>query len=263
MNASFPMLRIQQNRDERQHTRETYWETEFEKNHNKYAKALADQIARQSLEKFDSMIKDPYKISLTQRKWKFSVSLEITDQRAAKTLKKLMNGCQSFAPFQEWLDSFSVDPAISDELFEENSYHRSRVIDKSYFEEMMALVGQITEKRLGEIFTDYQKITDVLRDHFRYSVKWYRRADHRFSNPSDFRDNELRIELWLVDMKEEKSVQLKKPPILEQHRIKQHQLKNTRSICNHLSTAGMIVVMIFLAKILMEIQKNKDAGSHI
>jgi hypothetical protein len=59
----------------------------------------------------------------------------------------------------------------------------------------MSRVGHRVEERLIRHLADVRGKPG--NDHLRFKVEWYRKAERTFSNPSDFSDNILYVEVWL------------------------------------------------------------------
>lgn len=167
------------------------------------------------------------------------MSLEIIRSRTAKKIINLTEGSKELPPFNEWLAKFSAEQKQSDpHYFEENL----RGIDREYFEELMAIVGRLAEKKLNQIFSDFTSNSE--HKDLQFKIEWYRKADHQFSNPSNFRDNCLRIELWFNEKVYLKQIREKSPAVIEQNRVRQKELQNIRTRNTFL--IAMVVVFIGL-----------------
>ena len=60
----------------------------------------------------------------------------------------------------------------------------------------MALVGRCAAQKLSEQFAAFVAQNPKHAD-LKFEVTWIRKDEQVFSNPSDFRNNGLRIQLWL------------------------------------------------------------------
>jgi hypothetical protein len=168
-----------------------------------------------------------------------NISLEIVKNRSAKKILSLTEGSEELPPFNEWLTKFSVEQKQSEQhYFEENL----RGIDREYFEELMAIVGRLAERKLNEIFSEFTSHSE--HKDLQFKVEWYRKSDQQFSNPSDFRDNCLRIELWFNEKAIPKQSEEKSSAVIKQHRIRQKELQNLRTRNNII--VAMVVVIIGL-----------------
>jgi hypothetical protein len=240
MSFSLPALDIRDFIAERQKTRASSWELNFEKNHKTFAKNIACGIAKQVIKELGNTIKDPYQQPISSKnKFVSNVSLEIIKSRTAKKIISFTEGSEELPPFNEWLAKFSVEQKQSDQhYFEENL----RGVDRKYFEELMAIVGRVAEKKLNEIFSEFTSNSE--HKDLQFKVEWYRKSDQQFSNPSDFRDNCLRIELWFNEKAIPRQIEEKSSAVIEQHRIRQKELQNLRTRNNII--VAMVVVIIGL-----------------
>lgn len=237
MSFSLPILDVENFIAERQETRTLSWESNFEKNHKTFAENIACGIAKQVIEELGNTIKDPYNQPIgSKNKFVSNVSLEIIKSRTAKKIINLTEGSEELPPFNEWLAKFSTEQKQSDQhYFEENL----RGVDREYFEELMAIVGRLADKKLNQIFSEFTSNSE--HKDLQFKIEWYRKSDQQFSNPSDFRDNCLRIELWFNEKIISKQAE-KSSAVIEQHRVRQKELQNIR-IGNNILVAMVVVII--------------------
>jgi hypothetical protein len=242
MSSSLPTLDISNFIIEREKTRST-WESDFENNHISFAENLANGIAKQVIENFGNRIKDPYKQSIfSKKKFVSNIPLEFVRSHTAKDIIRFTEGCEKLPPFNEWLTKFSIDQKKSEHHFEENL----RGIDREYFEELMAIVGRLAEKKLNEIFSELT--SNFENKDLQYKVIWYRQTDQQFSNPSDFRDNYLSIELWFNEKTIPQQIGEKGSKAIEQHRFRQKQLNHIRMRNNIIITVIIVILVLMSLK---------------
>lgn len=232
------------------------WESDFEKNHEIFANEVALSIASKVLEDLRNTLSNPYKkpISFEMRLIN-NISFDITKNSSAKEIIRLAQSSQKLPPFKEWLEKFSAEKKESDRPY---IYEDNKGIDLKYFQELMAIVGRLAEKKLNEEF-DRFKSNSKHKD-LQFKVDWYRKEDQQFSSPSDcFRDNCLRIELWF----NKEAVLLQKigknSVVIEQNRIKQQELRHIRTRNNILlSIAAVIFVFVIHQSGIITLLASRD-----
>lgn len=244
MSFSLPSLEISNLIDERQKTRTSSWESDFEKNHKTFAINLAYGIAQEIIAEFGTKLNDPYKRPITSKnKFVSNVSLEIIRSSSAKKIINFIQGSDELPPFNEWLAKFGVEQKESDHHYFEES---PRGVDREYFEELMAIVGRLAEKKLREIFSEFT--SNPKHKDLQFMVEWYRKSDQQFSNPSDFRDNCLRVELWFNEKIIPRRIEETSSTAIEQHRITQKKLQNIRTRNNIVVALVVVIIGLMILK---------------
>lgn len=193
---TLPELEISHLINERITTRANTWEAAFEINHKIFAENVATGIAKHVLEELANRLKDPYKKAITPKnKLVFCLSLDITRGAHAKELIRFVQNSPELPPFNEWMKKFTpVEKQSNHPCFYPDD-ETIKGAEKEYFRKLMAIVGRLAKTNLDELFDAY-KLKPQHQD-LQYRVQWVRQADQTFSNPSDFIDNCLKIELWV------------------------------------------------------------------
>jgi hypothetical protein len=242
MICSLPALNIRACISERQKITSS-WESDFEKNHTAFAENVACGIAKQFIEKLINTIKDPYQKPIDSKNRLVSdISLEITKSRIAKKILRFIEGNNELPPFNDWLTKFSADEKQLD-LY---SIEENKKIDRKYFIELMAIVGQLAEKKLSERFSEFTANSE--HQNLQFKVEWYQKSDQQLSNPSDFRDNCLRIELWFNEKAILKLIEEKSPAIIEEHRIKLKERRYVRMRNNIIVAVVVVIIGLVILK---------------
>lgn len=241
MSLALPALEIKALSIDRQNQRIS-WESNFEKNHVFFADYIALGIAKHAIEELGNTLKDPYKKTICFKRRSISnISLEITKNSAAKAIINFAQDGKELPPFNAWLTKFSGQEKQSDHLYLDDT---ERNVDHQYFEELMAIVGRLAESKLREVLRNFKsKYADL-----QFKVEWYRQSDQQISSPSDFRDNCLRIELWFNETIIPKKIEQKSSTSIEQHRVKQNELKRIRTRNNILA----VIVVVFIGFMLLK-----------
>ncbi len=245
MNSTLPQIPMRESMTERQSTRTSSWEANFENNHIPFAEKLAHGIAQHVLEKLAESIKDPYKKTISsQNKLVFDISLEMTRSRTAKKISDFTQGGENLPPFDAWIAKFSVDEKESDDYYENST----RKIDEKYFKNLMAIVGQAAAKKLNNLLIDYT--SNPNQKDLQFTAQWSRHAEKSFSDSSDFRDNCLHIELWFDEKTFPNEIEEISSPAIEQYKTKQKLLQKNRNRVNLVASGvfilfGLIFISIF------------------
>lgn len=238
MSVALPTLEVADISIARQ-TRRNLWERDFEENHRPFADDLALGIARHVIEELGNALKDPYKRTISFKKKLISnISLDLTKSRTANEIINFAQTGKELPPFNEWLTKFSTQQKQSEPYFDK----REKDVDQQYFENLMAIVGDLAKIKLDEVLHHFR--SENKHKDLQFKVEWFRREEQQFSSSSGFMDNCLLIELWFDDKVFPRGVEEKSSTTIEQHRVKQQKLQQIRMRNNII--AAMVVVIIGL-----------------
>ncbi len=237
-------------------TRKSQWEDDFSKNMDTFSAKISEGIAKKFLEKLSKTLADPYK-ELPNKKSPLSssFSFEIVKPEAASSLKELAQETANLPPFKEWFERFCiVNQKVSqeDDLLDSSSGplgvkkpEMEKGIERDYFLDMMALVGQAVESRLKSSFKSSNSEPGNLGI-LKIEVKWYRQSDQLIPNPSNFHDNSIDVLAWI----EQKQTQNQIPSTtaslaMEKERVNRKRSQFVKGILfNTAPVIGALAVLI-------------------
>jgi hypothetical protein len=241
ISPDLPTIDVSQSLQTRSQTRTTRWEADFENNHTAFAEAIALRLLQSTLVKFDKHLKDPYRKGFdVDSKHLTSLSLDITK---SGRLKAIAGPAADASPFNEWIEKFTIHQDPSPYVRRK----KLKEIDESYFQELMALVGKKAANKIRVLLTDY--VSKPEHADLRFHVEWYRQAEKLLSNPSNFTDNCINIQLWLAPQTEIPSAAvLPSSRAIIQHRIEAAAIKRKQTRNNVLMLAALGVAIMILMR---------------
>lgn len=246
LSAELPNLDMKKQEDERL-SQQKIWEKRFEENHEAFAESVVLGIAGQIIKEFSSALQDPYNMPISSKnKITKNISFDITKSSAAKKLIELAKLEASLPPFKLWLNKFSGENKEEEPQFSSFEIGGSR--GHKYFEDLMAIVGRLAETKLQSVFKNLQ--SQLENKDLDFTVQWYRKDDQQFSNPSNFRDNCLRIEIWskrVTDLEVTPNAE-NGSNVISLNRIKQKELQSTRTRNNILLAITVLIIGVFILK---------------
>lgn len=248
MSSILPTYELKGLLNERQ-TARGIWETEFGKNYKTLAEGLAASIAKNVIEKFGEVIKNPYKASINaDLKITATVCLDITKSSHAQEVTKLAPTGAALAPFNEWLSKFSIKQLDAEYPHYET---RDNEIDRDYFQDLMSIVGELAATKLNEHLRDFKAVPEHAGVAF--SAKWIRKEDVQFSSFFG-KNNSLHVELWLE--KDSQPSTPASPLVIEQYRkIRMERGKLVRGVKVIIAIVIAIVGVIFAPRALDNVLK--------
>jgi hypothetical protein len=208
------------------------WETNFEANYKIFSTKLALGIFYKIMADLKSDIPNPFLKNPILKKQAKYISLEITEGKHAREIRDLANMKEKISPFSEWLEEFASEPEERKWNEKKKNYRRR------YFEDLMALVGAYTKDQL-QLLLDTQGFSDL-----QIRVEWYRKKDQSFCNPSDMKDNCLKIEI--VYKNQIQFLATGDNPNIEAHRVRQTDMARKRN-CSNCALAIMVIVLVLFA----------------
>lgn len=247
MSLELPALSIADSLKTRLEKRRPGWEGPFEENHVRFAECLALGIAKHLLDELRNIIRNPYYQTVnSQNKLHHYIHLNITDNNVAVNIKKYVGeeGAQ-LEPFNEWLEKYAIENKKTDhryyDFYDDLDHGRA---DKNYFMNLMSMVGKVAENRLKEVFAEFKSDPDHRA--LQFKVEWIQNDEKIISNPSDFNDNYLKIELWLDDINNPVQIE-RNLSLIDQHRIRkiQRQKIQMRNTCVFIC-AVIVVLFAFI-----------------
>jgi hypothetical protein len=252
---------------ERTEKRKTLWESDFDKNYQTFAQCIADGIAKEVFEKIEATFKDPY-VQLPNKNNTLSnnFSFEIVRPDVMKQISKLAGESAKLAPFNEWVQRFSIQNQKLGEddyrlissfgkFAEEKKGEEKKGIDREYFQDMMAIVGRLVQTKLSQLFGQFSLQSG--NSNLKLNVVWYRKADQLIGDSSNFKDNSICVTVWLEDKKtvlNEVSQSLVRNTIEKQ--------RETRRRTQNINRITFAVVVVALAVIAVYTLLLKSTEGH-
>lgn len=246
----------------RSNERKENWENSFEKNREAFSRKVSEGIMGNVILKLEETFKDCYRqvpsktVPLTT-----NFSFEIVTSKGASALKELVKEGAELPPFKEWIERFSLpNQKIGADIDLTSNFSSSSLIqfpekekgiDREYFQEMMALVGQSVEIQLKKLI---QELTSLPQNSsLKAEVVWHRNADQLISNISNSKDNSIDVKIWVEDraIKELEAI----TSIGSHALMNQREIRRKNQFCKQtLRIAG--VVFIALLAFLVLTKKN-------
>jgi hypothetical protein len=181
------------------------WDNDFMGNYVEVADKISESIEKEVFEKIQQDLPDPYKpLPTYSHPCHLSYSLEMGRPMNILKIKKWASEKSQLPPFNEWFQTLEKQKQESPEFASSISIysHNNSEVEISYFQNRMALIGQKIEKSVKNTLSNYvQKPGNTA---LKFKVEWYRKADKIISNPSNFHDNCLSIDLWIDEGNETK-----------------------------------------------------------
>ncbi|MBY0528989.1 MAG: hypothetical protein K2P51_02235 [Rhabdochlamydiaceae bacterium] len=223
----------------------TGWERDFETHYTEFANAIALGLLTRTIEKFNKHLKDPYRKGFdADGKYLTSFSLDITNlsKKRAERLKMIAGTTAEAPPFKEWIERLAAEQ--NPEPFARRK--RIKELDKQHFQELMALVGRAAADKIRTLLTEH--VSRQAHENVHFHVEWYRQAEKLLSNPSNFTDNCINIQLWLDQRTTiSSSTASASPQVISQYRTQAAEIKRKQTRNNILMFAvAAVVIGLFL-----------------
>ena len=181
------------------------WEHAFYSSLETRADRISESIKDDFLGKLGQYLSNSYSplpTSVRPFKQKYSFDLE----KNTSAIKKWCQDTDDTPPFNEWIPAFEEKQKVKQQEKEMRRGHddeesccfvrvSNQSIETNYFQYLMAELGHRVEecvKRNLLAFAENPQNSSI-----RTEVKWYRKAEHLISNPSDFDDNLLYVSAWI------------------------------------------------------------------